>query len=357
MRPVVLFLVGASLAAQTVPAPASPAAAPPGMVWIAAGEFTMGSDDALARRNEGPPHRVTQSGFWIDVTPVTNAEFEQFVKATGYVTVAERKPDWDELKKQLPPGAEKPDDNVLVPGAMVFVMTDGPVDLSRMENFWRWTPGACWQHPEGPASGITGREHHPVVQVAWDDAVSYATWAGKRLPTEAEWEFAARGGRERARYCWGDEFRPGGKFMANTWTGRFPYDNTKADGFAGTSPVRSFPANGYGLYDMAGNVWNWCADWYRPDTHELLAKEPTCCDPTGPAQSLSPLNPRQQERVTKGGSFLCHDSYCASYRPSARRGLPPDTGMSHVGFRCVRSGPGPAPDARPAGNDDSAKGR
>jgi formylglycine-generating enzyme required for sulfatase activity len=306
------------------------------MVWIAGGEFTMGSEDAIARRNEQPPHRVKVTGFWMDQTPVTNARFEQFVKATGYVTLAERKPDWEELRRQLPPGTSKPDDSVLVPGSMVFTPTEGAVDLSRMENFWRWTPGASWRHPEGPGSSIKDRAMHPVVQVCWDDAVAYAAWAGKRLPSEAEWEFAARGG-STTRYSWGDEFTPGGKFMANTWNGRFPYENTKADGFERTAPIRSFAPNGYGLYDMAGNVWNWCADWYRPDSHVEMAKEPLCCDPKGPTHSVSPVNPYQPERVTKGGSFLCHESYCASYRPSARRGLPPDTGMSHVGFRCARS--------------------
>ena len=328
-----------ALASACTRAPAPP---PPGMVWIAGGEFTMGSDGALSRHNEQPPHPVSVSGFWIDAAPVTNAQFQQFVAATKYVTVAERKPDWNELKKQLPPGTPKPDDSVLVPGSMVFTESAGPVDLSRMENFWRWTPSACWRHPEGPGSDINGRENHPVVQVSWDDAVAYAKWAGKRLPTEAEWEFAARGGTAGTTYWWGDEFRPGGKFMANTWTGSFPHDNTQADGFMRTSPIESFPPNGYGLFDMGGNVWNWCSDWYRPDVHAQLAKEALCCDPQGPASSVSPDHPHQVERVTKGGSFLCHESYCASYRPSARRGLPPDTGMSHVGFRCAKDAQPPA---------------
>jgi formylglycine-generating enzyme required for sulfatase activity len=228
---------------------------------------------------------------------------------------------------------------------MVFTPSSAPVDLRNMANFWRWTPGANWQHPEGPDSDLKGRENHPVVQVSWDDAVAYAKWAGKRLPTEAEWEFAARGGQQGNRYYWGDEFRPDGKFMANTWTGEFPYNNTKEDGFTGTAPVKSFPANGYGLYDMAGNVWNWCSDWYRPDTHAEMAKETFCSNPQGPSESFSPVNRFQTERVTKGGSFLCQESYCASYRPSARRGLPPDTGMSHVGFRCVSNAPAPQNEA------------
>jgi sulfatase modifying factor 1 len=331
MRCMVPMLCAGLLAAQ------SGEHVPPGMVWIAGGEFAMGSDGALARANE-QPHRVRVTGFWLDAAPVTNAEFERFTKATGYVTVAERKPDWDELKQQLPPGTPKPDDAMLVPGSMVFTPTPGPVDLRDMAAFWRWTPGASWRHPEGPGSALAGREQHPVVHVCWDDAVAYATWAGKRLPTEAEWEYAARGGTTTT-YCWGDELQPGGRAMANIWTGRFPYENTKADGFERTAPVRSFPPNGYGLFDMAGNVWNWCSDWYRPDTHALRAAEPACCDPQGPSESRSAAHPHQRERVTKGGSFLCHASYCASYRPSARRGLPPDTGMSHVGFRCARSAP------------------
>jgi len=325
------------LLACTVLAGCSDSSSPPGMVMIPGGEFTMGSDDGIAMRNEGPPHQVKVDAFWMDETPVTNAEFRKFVDATGYVTMAERKPDWEEIKKQVAPGTPKPDDSLLVPGSLVFTPTEGPVDVRNMANYWRWTPGANWQHPEGPGSDLQGRENHPVVQVCWDDAVAYAKWAGKRLPTEAEWEFAARGGHTGNRYYWGEEFQPDGKYMANTWTGTFPYENTKEDGYAGTAPVKSFPPNGYGLYGMAGNVWNWCSDWYRPDAHALMAQIGGVADnPKGPAQSLSPVNPYQKERVTKGGSHLCSESYCASYRPSARRGVPPDTGMSHVSFRCVK---------------------
>ena len=330
--------VVASPAQSHAAAPQSPGPAPPGMAWVPGGEFTMGSDGPLARENEKPPHRVRVRGFWLDVAPVTNDEFARFVKATGYVTTAERAPDWEELRKQLPPGTPKPDASVLVPGSMVFTPTDGPVDLRQMANFWRWVPGASWNHPEGPDSDLAGRAEHPVVQVSWDDAVAYAEWAGKRLPTEAEWEFAARGGTSGTTYWWGDEFRPGGAFVANTWTGKFPYENTSEDGFPRTAPIRSFPANGYGLFDMGGNVWNWCSDWYRPDVHAGTQGQLTI-DPKGPTSSTSSDHPYQVERVTKGGSFLCHESYCASYRPSARRGLPPDTGMSHVGFRCAKSVP------------------
>ncbi len=311
----------------------------PGMVWIPGGEFTMGSDDAKAQPNEGPPHRVRTSGFWMDATDVTNAQFAKFIAATAYVTTAERKPDWSDLKKQLPPGTPKPDDSVLVPGSLVFTPPDHPVPLSDMSAWWTWTPGASWLHPEGPGSDLKGRENHPVVQVTWDDAMAYAKWAGKRLPTEAEWEYAARGGLEGKRYPWGDEFQPGGKFMANIWTGEFPCHNTAEDGYAGTSPVESFPPNGYGLYDMAGNVWQWCADFYRGDAFVQFCGGTCCLNPKGPAETFNPTRdvPNSLEHVTKGGSFLCSASYCESYRPSARRGVPPDTSTAHIGFRCVKS--------------------
>jgi len=313
-------------------------ATPEGMVWIAGGEFSMGCELPGSKLNERPIVKVSVEGFWIDEHDVTNAEFRKFVTATGYKTTAERPVDWEEIKKQLEPGTPKPPDEVLQPGSMVFTPTKGPVDLADMGAWWAWTIGANWQHPEGPKSNIDGRDDHPVVQVSWDDAVAYAKWIGKRLPTEAEWEFAARGGLGGKRFGWGDEFKPGGKFMANTWDGEFPYKNNKEDGYERSSPVKSFPANGYGLYDMGGNVWNWCSDWYRVDTHARLKLDPSSCkNPQGPKSSYSPEHPNQPERVTKGGSFLCHVDYCESYRPAARRGTPPDTGMSHIGFRCVKS--------------------
>lgn len=311
-------------------------AAHAGMVWIEGGRFTMGSEDELSRMNERPAHQVAVDGFWMDETPVTNREFRRFVEETGYVTTAEVKPDWEELRKTLPPNTPKPDDSLLVAGSMVFTPSAGPVDLRNMANFWRWMPGASWQHPEGPESDLEGREEHPVVHISWDDANAYCKWIGKRLPTEAEWEYAARGGSTDTTYFWGDEFQPDGQFMANTWNGDFPYRNTGEDGYERTAPVKSFPANGYGLFGMAGNVWNWCSDRYRPDTFVDRAEEEFCSNPTGPLRDL-PGTPHAMQRVVKGGSFLCHRDYCASYRPSARRGLPTDTGMSHVSFRCVVS--------------------
>ncbi len=314
------------------------ASSPKEMVWIQGASFVMGTDDVHSFPNERPAHKVEIESFWIDEHDVTNAEFARFVEATGYVTTAERKPDWEELKKELPPGTPKPDDSVLVPGSLVFTPTSRPVPLSDLSAWWRWAPGASWRHPEGPGSNVEGRENHPVVQVSWEDAVAYAKWTGKRLPTEAEWEYAARGGLDGKRYPWGDEFRPGGKYMANTWQGLFPVTNTTEDGFIGTSPVKSFAPNGYGLYDMAGNVWQWCSDWYRVDAFTELSSKSVCRDTGGPSESWDPADPNAPKRVVKGGSFLCNPSYCESYRPSARRGTPPDTGSSHTGFRCVISG-------------------
>ncbi len=314
------------------------AADPPGMVWVPGGEFTMGTDSELSFQNERPSHRVRVDGFWIDATPVTNAEFRAFVKATAYMTTAEKPVDWEELKKQVPPGTPKPPDEMLRPGSLVFTPPDHAVDLRDLSGWWTWTTGASWRHPEGPAGDINDKNDYPVVHVSWDDAAAFAKWAGKRLPTEAEWEFAARGGaRTYTRFSWGDEFRPAGKFMANTFNGEFPHHNTVDDGYAGISPVKAFPPNGYGLYDMGGNVWNWTADLYRPDTHATAKAAGVCCNPTGPKSTFDPVRevPTCVERVIKGGSYLCHPSYCESYRPTARRGRPPDTGSSHVGFRCV----------------------
>jgi formylglycine-generating enzyme len=307
---------------------------PSGMVWIPGGEFMMGTDDANAWPDEKPAHRVRVDGFWMDKTEVTNAQFRKFVEATGYVTTAERKPDWEELKKQLPPGTPKPPAEKLVAGSLVFTMTKHPVPLNDVSQWWKWTPGANWRHPEGPGSDLKGRENHPVVQVSWDDAVAYCKWAGKRLPTEAEWEFAARGGLDRKPFTWGDDRGASGKY-ANIWEGDFPYRNTAKDGYIRAAPAGSFQPNGYGLHDMAGNVWEWCSDRYRRDLYRLRAGKGTVENPRGPAKSFDPARPYQPQRSQRGGSFLCNDSYCSRYRPSARHGCSPDTGMSHVGFRCV----------------------
>ncbi|WP_262385929.1 formylglycine-generating enzyme family protein [Hymenobacter sp. BT491] len=311
-------------------------AQPAHMVRIPAGEFLMGTDAENSFANERPAHLVRVAAFWMDEHEVTNAEFARFVAATGYVTAAEQPVDWEQLRAQLPPGTPRPGPEALAPGALVFTPPAQAVSLDDVAAWWRWVPGASWRHPEGPASTLRGRAQHPVVQVSWTDAAAYARWAGKRLPTEAEWEYAARGGLAGKRFAWGNTPPDDRHPQANIWQGDFPYRNTRTDGFAGTAPVKSFAPNGYGLYDMAGNVWEWCADWYRADTHVTLARLGSCENPHGPQASLDPDEPATPKRVTKGGSFLCHVSYCESYRPSARRGSDPAAGLSHVGFRCVR---------------------
>ncbi|WP_084181619.1 formylglycine-generating enzyme family protein [Polaromonas glacialis] len=314
-----------------------------GMMWVPGGEFLMGTDSKLAQPNERPAHKVRVHGFWMDQHHVTNAEFRAFVKATGYVTTAEKKPDWETLKVQLPPGTPRPPADVLVAGAMVFTGTTGPASLDDYAQWWRFAPGANWRHPTGPNSTIDDKEDHPVVQVSYEDAQAYAKWTGKRLPTEAEWEFAARGGLEQATYAWGNDFAPDGKQMANVWQGQqqqaFPVVSPKAGGALGTSPAGTFPPNGYGLSDMTGNAWQWVADWYRADAFEKEAKGGSPANPQGPADSFDPSEPgtpvNAPKHVTRGGSFLCNESYCLSYRPSARRGTDPYTSMSHLGFRLV----------------------
>jgi len=306
-----------------------------GMVWVPGGEFTMGTDDPTAMPNEHPAHKVWVDGFYMDETPVTNAQFREFVDATGYVTTAEKDVDWEEMKKQVPPGTPKPPEEMLKAGSVVFTPPDREVPLQDLSVWFKWTTGANWQHPEGPDSSIEGRDDHPVVHVSWDDAKAYADWAGKSLPTEAEWEYAARGGRDGTRFYWGEELTPDGKHMVNIWTGHFPDKNTAEDGFEGRSPVKSFPPNAFGLYDMAGNVWNLCADLYRADRNQQLAEQGYVVNPPGPDKTYYPGDPYSVRRVMKGGSYLCHVDYCESYRPSARRGTPPDTGTSHASFRCV----------------------
>jgi formylglycine-generating enzyme required for sulfatase activity len=296
------------------------------MVWIPGGAFRMGSDRFYPE--ERPVREVRVERFWIDRHPVTNRQFSRFVAATGYVTVAERAPD-----PALYPGA--PPEN-LVAGSMVFWPTSGPVDPRDQTQWWAWTPGADWRRPRGPLSSSAELMDHPVVHVALRDAEAYCAWAGTDLPTEAEWEYAARGGLDGAIFTWGDEERPGGQFMANTWQGHFPWQNSREDGFVSTSPVGSYPANGYGLLDMAGNVWEWTKDWYAVPNPAL---PPAACCSAGGAREAS-FNPRQAHfriprKVVKGGSHLCAPSYCFRYRPAARQPQDIDTGMSHLGFRCV----------------------
>ena len=308
--------------------------APPGMVRIPSGEFEMGTDSDAGRPEEKPAHRVRVRGFWMDETEVTNAQFKAFVDATGYKTTAERAPTAEEILANAPPGTPAPPADKLVPGSLVFRKTAAAVDTADFTQWWHWTPGADWRHPEGPGSSIDGRENHPVVQVSWDDATAYAKWAGKRLPTEAEWEFAARGGLAGKTYVWGDSPFSDEKPQANIWQGEFPWKNTLRDSFERTAPVKSFPPNPFGLFDMSGNVWEWCSDWFDPALYQKRASGHVVVDPQGPDKAPGPaFNARRTER---GGSFLCHDAYCSRYRPSARHGGAPDTGMSHLGFRCVR---------------------
>ena len=300
------------------------------MSWVPGGTFSMGSEAFYPE--ERPVRRVAVDGFWMDEHPVTNAQFRRFVKATGYVTVAERPLD--------PADYPDADPSLLVPGSLVFRKTRGPVDLRNVANWWAYVPGADWRHPEGPGSNLGGRERHPVVHVAHEDAEAYARWAEKALPTEAEWEFAARGGLDGATYAWGDEFAPRGKMMANTWQGRFPWENLKTDRYEGTSPVKTYPPNGYGLYDATGNVWEWTSDYFSTRTADEAQKP--CCVPKNPrVGSPEDVHASGQpgshipRRVIKGGSHLCAPNYCLRYRPAARQAEAVDTSTSHIGFRCI----------------------
>lgn len=315
--------------------PPQPGTKPDGMVWIPGGEFTMGTDDPESYEAERPAHRVRVDGFWMDATEVTNAQFRKFVEETGYITTAEKKPQWEEMKKVLPPGTPKPNDDLLVPGSLTFTPPTYAISLDDYSQWWSWTKGADWKHPEGPGSNIDGKDNYPVVHVSYDDAVAYSKWAGKRLPTEAEWEFASRGAREGQRYSWGNEFKPAGKFMANTFQGTFPSRNESEDGFAGAAPVRSYEPNDFGLYDIIGNCWEWTSDYYDISYYATLAKSGLAVNPKGPAKTNDPREPFSNKRVTRGGSFLCASDYCVNFRPSARQGSAYDTGMSHIGFRCV----------------------
>ncbi len=305
-----------------------------GMVWIPGGEFMMGDTGEQPANNALPLHTVQVDGFWMDVTEVTNAQYKIFVMATNYKTVAERRLDWEELKKQVPPGTPKPDDDLLQPGSLVFTPPDAPVTLNDYSQWWRWVVGADWQHPEGTGSSIEGKDNFPVVHIAYEDAEAYATWAGKRLPTEAEYEFAARGGLNARDFSWGDELNPQGKYLANYFQGAFPNNDTGEDGFKGVAPVKSFPPNGYGLYDIIGNVWELCSDWYSVEIS--VKKSQLLTNPTGPQATLDPDDPYAIKHVSKGGSFACSIQYCSNYRPSGRQGSSYDSGMNHTGFRCVK---------------------
>jgi len=326
----------------------------PGMIWVEGGSFQMGADNNQASPDEYPKHPVTVGGFWMDKTEVTNTQFAAFVRATGYVTTAERKPDWEQLRRQLPPGTPKPDASLLVPSSLVFSPPDHPIPLDDYAQWWSWKKGADWRHPQGPGSDLRGKGSYPVVQVSWYDAVAYCKWAGKRLPTEAEWEYAARGGLKNNVYPWGNEAVGTGKTKGNFWEGHFPDVNlathsvrttatsqprnpspATADHFYRAAPVASFTPNGYGLFDMAGNVWEWCADYYNNGYYRESNRPGGILNPRGPDKSFDPDEPYAAKRVVRGGSFLCNESYCTGYRVSRRMKSTEDSGMEHVGFRCV----------------------
>ena len=314
----------------------SPPAVKDGMVLIPAGEFQMGSEGDQARDDESPIHRVGVDAFWMDQTEVTNAEFKAFIDATGYITTAEKKPNWEELKKELPPDTPKPNDSLLQAASLVFESTDGPVNLNDFGAWWQWKPKASWRHPRGEGSSLEGKMNHPVVHISWYDAQAYAAWVGKRLPTEAEWEWAASGGKKKAKYPWGNESVTEGAPKANSWEGSFPYQNTLRDQFFYTAPVASFEPNPFGLFDMAGNVWEWCSDWYDYTYYESLEPK-KAINPQGPEVPYDPYQPYLKQKVMRGGSFLCNDTYCSGYRVASRMKSTPDTGLQHTGFRLVKS--------------------
>ncbi|MBT8183420.1 MAG: formylglycine-generating enzyme family protein [Eudoraea sp.] len=312
---------------------------PKGMVWIPGGEFTQGAvtGDQHAMRHEMPAHKVGVDGFFMDMHEVTNAQFGDFVNATGYVTIAEREIDWEEMKKQLPEGTPKPNDSIMQPGSLVFKKTKEKVpNLYDFSQWWKWTIGANWKMPNGPGSSIRGKDLDPVVHIAYHDAVAYCEWAGRRLPTEAEWEYAARAGEEGSAYFWGSDESVLSQ-MANTWNGEFPVTNSSEDGFERRAPVKSYPPNKFGLYDMAGNVWEWTSDWYNTGYYDEVSRVGITVNPKGAATAFNASNPYAKEKVMKGGSFLCNASYCASYRISARMASSLDSSLEHLGFRTVAS--------------------
>ena len=308
-----------------------------GMVWIPAGIFEMGASesDAMALSHEKPKHTVKVDGFYMDETEVTNAQFSKFIEATAYVTTAERPVDWNIIKSQLPPGTPKPHDSLLKPGSLLFKKTKQSVpNLYDFSQWWRWSIGANWKQPHGKGSSIKGRENHPVVHISFEDAMSYCKWAGRRLPTEAEWEYAARGGKKNKIYFWGNLSNSLSKYV-NSWEGEFPVKNTMADGFEKSAPVKTFPPNDFGLYEISGNVWEWTSDWYNINYYESCRKNSLTNNPKGADSAYNPNNPYIKEKVIRGGSFLCNDSYCASYRVSSRMATDPNTSLEHLGFRTV----------------------
>ena len=307
---------------------------PEGMAYIPGATYNQGGKTDQAYNNELPQHKVTVSSFYIDVTEVTNLQFAEFVTATQYKTVAERPLEWEVLKKQLPPGTPALADSLLQPGSLVFKKTDTPVDLRRYDLWWEWTRGAEWRHPDGPMSDISDKMNHPVVHIAYQDAKKYCEWKNKRLPTEAEWEWAATGGEDRSKYPWGNAEISTAYDKANFWQGLFPYENTVKDGYASTAPVKSFPPNSFGLFDMGGNVWEWCSDRFASQYYRTLS-EPQI-NPKGPEVARDENDPyNQNSYVIKGGSFLCNDDYCSGYRVARRLGKDADSGSNHTGFRCV----------------------
>ncbi|WP_121665684.1 formylglycine-generating enzyme family protein [Mesonia aquimarina] len=312
--------------------------APKGMVKINGGRFHLGTNDPAAPNYESPAILTEVNDFYIDKTEVTNKQYQEFVEATGYKTIAEREIDWNELKTQLPPGTPKPHDSVFKPGSLVFTPPEKEVPLEDISQWWSWVIGANWKHPQGPGSTIEDKENLPVVHIAYEDAKAYADWAGKRLPTEAEWEYVAQGGNNNSAFAWGDELTPSGKYLANFFQGNFPYQNTQEDEFEKSAPVASFPANYFGVYDLIGNVWEWTSDWYRPDTFKMYQNKnfAICQNPTGPKSSFDPNEPYTVKKVIKGGSFLCSLDYCSNYRPNARFSTAIDSGQEHLGFRCVK---------------------
>lgn len=311
---------------------------PEGMVWIPGGTFFQGAvaHDKMAMRHEKPSHKVKVDGFFMVITEVTNAQFAAFVHATGYITNAEKDVDWEVMRNQVPEGTPKPHDSILQAGAMTFKKTKSSVpNLYDFSQWWHWSIGANWKQPNGKGSHIKGKENQPVVQVFYEDAIAYCEWANRRLPTEAEWEYAAQDGKDNVIYFWGDDKSKLSE-MAYSWEGEFPLNNTKADGYEFRAPVKSYPANAYGLFDMAGNVWEWTNDWYNSNYYnELTALESAIENPIGASQAYNLNNPYIKEKITKGGSFLCNDSYCASYRLSARMGTSRDSSLEHLGFTTV----------------------